>query len=376
MGADYGWGPEERLRYGFDSEVVNFDRDPGVTGWRFDAMPVRLAGFRSARACSCAPASRSATPATRSKIQTPRACARTRRARCRSTSLDAGMIFERDSGSRAQRRLTLEPRLLYLNVPYRDQDDLPLFDTGTPDLNLVAAVPHEPLRRRGSRERRGSGEPRRHEPAVRCARAARNFSPSRSARRTTSRSRASGCRTSRSATATPRTSSASSRSTAYKNWNADFGLQWNPDQSRYERAQANIQFKPAGEQVVNLGYRFQREQAGTSTSSRAPGRSPRTGTASPATSIPSSTTRPIERFAGFEYASCCWRVRFVGRKFVSTRTGEQDTGIYLQLELTGLASVGSAADAFLTGAIRGYERPDAKARARPGTFDSNKKSCK
>ncbi len=51
-------------------------------------------------------------------------------------------------------------------------------------------------------------------------------------------------------------------------------------------------------------------------------------------------------------------MKLVGRKFVSSRTGEQDTGIYLQLELTGLASVGSAADAFLTGAIRGYERPD------------------
>ena len=32
---------------------------------------------------------------------------------------------------------TLEPRLLYLYVPYRNQDDLPVFDTGIPDLNLV-----------------------------------------------------------------------------------------------------------------------------------------------------------------------------------------------------------------------------------------------
>jgi hypothetical protein len=39
---------------------------------------------------------------------------------------------------------------------------------------------------------------------------------------------------------------------------------------------------------------------------------------------------------------------------VSSRTGERDTGIYLQLELNGLASVGSSADAFLEEAIRGY----------------------
>ena len=49
-------------------------------------------------------------------------------------------------------------------------------------------------------------------------------------------------------------------------------------------------------------------------------------------------------------------MRLLGRKFVSTRTGDRDTGIYLQLELTGLASVGSAADAFFAGAIRGYDR--------------------
>jgi hypothetical protein len=47
-------------------------------------------------------------------------------------------------------------------------------------------------------------------------------------------------------------------------------------------------------------------------------------------------------------------LRLVGRRFVSSRTGERDSGIYLQLELNGLASVGSSADTFLEEAIRGY----------------------
>jgi LPS-assembly protein len=59
---------------------------------------------------------------------------------------------------------------------------------------------------------------------------------------------------------------------------------------------------------------------------------------------------------GVEYKSCCWRLRAIGRRFVSNRTGEQDTGIYVQLELNGLSSVGSAADSFLEGAVRGYSR--------------------
>ena len=43
----------------------------------------------------------------------------------------------REAASRGQRTLTLEPRLLYLYVPYRNQDNLPLFDTALPDLYPV-----------------------------------------------------------------------------------------------------------------------------------------------------------------------------------------------------------------------------------------------
>ncbi len=47
------------------------------------------------------------------------------------------MVFERLFGSRKQRLSTIEPRFMYLYVPYRDQDDLPVFDTEMADLNLV-----------------------------------------------------------------------------------------------------------------------------------------------------------------------------------------------------------------------------------------------
>jgi hypothetical protein len=46
-------------------------------------------------------------------------------------SLDAGAYFERSMDWGGQDYVqTLEPRLYYLRVPYRDQSDLPLFDTG------------------------------------------------------------------------------------------------------------------------------------------------------------------------------------------------------------------------------------------------------
>ncbi len=45
-------------------------------------------------------------------------------------SVDAGLIFERDLHAFGEDMLqTLEPRVYYLRVPYRDQSDLPIFDT-------------------------------------------------------------------------------------------------------------------------------------------------------------------------------------------------------------------------------------------------------
>ena len=123
------------FHYGFDSELVDFQRPGGtleVSGWRADVTPgvyLDLAGpgyfVRPALAWR----------ATQYELQytlpgEPRSPSRT----LPIASFDTGLMFERSSGSHDQRRLTLEPRLLYLKVPYRDQQDLPVFDTALPDL--------------------------------------------------------------------------------------------------------------------------------------------------------------------------------------------------------------------------------------------------
>ncbi len=58
-------------------------------------------------------------------------------------SLDSGLIFERQTKVGDTRlRQTLEPRLYYLYVPYRDQDDLPLFDTNILDFSFDQLFRH------------------------------------------------------------------------------------------------------------------------------------------------------------------------------------------------------------------------------------------
>jgi len=64
--------------------------------------------------------------------------------------------------------------------------------------------------------------------------------------------------------------------------------------------------------------------------------------------------KSLDRFAGFEYAGCCWSVRLLARNYVSNRTGESDKSVLLQVELKGLSSVGTENDTFLERGIRGY----------------------
>lgn len=52
-------------------------------------------------------------------------------------SLDSGLVLERDDRYFGKGFIqTLEPRLYYLYIPYRDQEHIPVFDTGLADLSM------------------------------------------------------------------------------------------------------------------------------------------------------------------------------------------------------------------------------------------------
>ena len=338
------------LEYGFDSEASGFARNVGVEGWRLHVMPRAALDFQGPGYFL-----RPAVAYDVTQYQLDNTSPGEDRAPGRAApvfSLDGGLLFERGAGSRGQRRVTLEPRLMYLYTPYRDQTNLPVFDTAVPDLNwieLFRTNRYVGLDRLGDANQISLGV------------TSRLFSS------------ASGTRF-LSATLgqtiyfeTPRVvlpdEVAADRKTsdliaqvelqALKNWNVDMGVQWDHQQSRAEKSEIRLQYRPAPDRVVNLGYRFQRDRLEQADFSIA---WPLTNTwrVYGRTLYSLRDHESIEQFAGFEYGSCCWRIRAVAREYVSRRSGERDSGVYIQLELKGLSSVGLAADAFLERAIRGY----------------------
>lgn len=270
-------------------------------------------------------------------------------------SLDTGLVLERLSGSQQQRLYTLEPRLLYTYVPYRAQTEVPVFDTAMPDFNLVQLF--QPNRfigpdRLGDTNQLSAGITTR----MLDARDGRQFLSGTLGQAYYFKT---PCVT--SLTRTTCSSTGSDRSSdligqlslsAYRNWSVNAGVQWNPSSARSERSDLFFQYRPAPDRTVNLGYRYDRTAVEQWESSVAwPISHAWSGYGRVVYSRPDH--KFLDHFGGLEYRSCCWNIRAVVGRTITTRTGAYDTQYKLQLELKGLSSVGTA-DAFLASSIPGY----------------------
>jgi LPS-assembly protein len=385
--ADYALGPNGVFRYGFYSDLTNFQHvespESVTTGWRADFMPLASLDL-TGPGYFVRPAF--AWRGTQYELDTlgPGQVKRSPSRTLPITSLDTGLLLERVAGSHDQRRLTLEPRLMYLDVPYRAQDQLPVFDTAEPDLSNPVQL---------FRTNRYVGADRVSD--------ANQVSMGLTSRLLDAQSG----RQFIAATLgqiyyfeTPRVTLpgeapitygrsdfvAQLSLTAFEDWSADAGVQWDPQNGRSERTTVNLQYKPAANFLINLAYRYERFTTTTELI-------PETGSGGEVLvptpvqqgydQVEFSTAFPIkkswevfakevyalrdpqqpqgqalESFLGFEYRACCWRVRFGARRFVNSHdpNASPTTGVWLQLELTGLAGVGSASDNFLREEIRGY----------------------
>ena len=334
----------------FAGEATNFAHDVGVQGVRIDAEPALEWRLDRHGAFAAATASYRYTQYYLNDVSSGADDAPSRSLPI--ASIDTGLVLERASGTKGQRVQTLEPRLLYLYVPYRNQDDLPVFDTDIPDLNLVQLF----------RTNRYIGADRVSDANQMSVGVTTRLLDSRSGRQFLSATLGQAFYFEdpkvRLPDETPRNRSTSDivaevELAAYKNWNARLGYQWNPDETQNERTEAFLQYNPSPGRVLNAGYRFRRDEFEQFDVSGAwPLSSQWRGFARWVYSM--SEDKTLDRFVGFEYSSCCWAVRFVTRRFVSSRTGDSDTSFGIQLELKGLSSVGVDNEAFLRDAIRGY----------------------
>ena len=286
-----------------------------------------------------------------------------------TVSLDAGLIFERDTKIFGkQTRQTLEPRLFYVRSAYRDQSAFPVFDTGVADFNFSQLFSENIYigndRISDANQLTAAVVSRLIDPGtglqtLRLALGQRTYFseqkvnipdyPSRTDRRS-DLLLAAGVQV--------------TRSTSFEG-----ALQYSLGDGNLPRTNLLWRYLPPDGRILNTAVRYLSGEIGqVDTSWKWPisrnmqmlGRinySWLRERVDPATGILAEVTPGIvEGVLGVEYSADCWTGRFLMQQFV-TAQGQTTSAVFLQIELSGLGRLGSDPFDILRRSIPGYQLP-------------------
>jgi LPS-assembly protein len=276
-----------------------------------------------------------------------------------SFNLDGKLIFERNTDWFGHGALqTLEPRIFYLYTPFKDQDDIPTFDST--ELTFSYSSLFRPNRFTG-RDRIGDAN------QLTVGLTSRTLSTS------------SGWELLRASLGQifyfanrrvqirgpveDESSSALAGELAARlteSWSGRASFQWDPNKSQdqSEKRVLELHYQTEDDHLVNLAYRF---DLGSSEATRYED-------SDVAVRWPLASnfevvgrwyysllhSETMEAFAGMEYGKCCWRLRVLGRHFKNSPGSSGTNSIMVQFELAGLGSLGHNIDSFLERGIYGY----------------------
>lgn len=314
-------------------------------------------------------------------------------------SVDSGLYFDRATQWFGKNyNQTLEPRLYYLYVPYKDQSDIPLFDTGESTFNYASLF----------RDNRFSGADRiGDENKLSLGVTNRWIEENGFERQRFSIGQALYFKDRKVQlpgidyrTRTDSQSDVSPYALEYeyrfnRDWRFNSDFNWDPDSRSTRSGSAMFHYQPEDNvnKVVNLGYRYRNDTISYNTTTGqwqvGGGDYGKPGDANYVKDyykiqqhdfsvmwpiVPQWTAiarwqhdynrnRTLEAFGGFEYDNCCWKLRLINRYWVDYDDFSQATpqnekgnhGVFLQIVLKGLGGVvGNKVESFLDTGIQGY----------------------
>ncbi|MGQ0528453.1 MAG: LPS-assembly protein LptD [Panacagrimonas sp.] len=270
-------------------------------------------------------------------------------------SAEGGVRFERVTGS--GKLQTLTPRGFALYVPFENQDALPLFDTGEPDFDFVQLFARN----------RFSGDDRLADAKhVAGALTLRELDPI-TGRANWSASIGQLYRFEAPRVGIPDFDPPDRGATEFvgqfdyrlwSNWMAVVAGQWAPEENNFERSQLALRYREPGQRrQFDLSYRYRRdllEQADLAFLTPIGG----AWKLAARTRFSLRDSQSRENLVGVEYGTCCWAIRASYRRFIGDASGDFDSGVYLQLQLKGLANIGAGGASLLPDEEIDGERPD------------------
>ena len=287
-------------------------------------------------------------------------------------SVDSGLIYERESNALGQAVIqTLEPRFYYVYIPFRDQNQIPLFDTAIADFNYTQIF-SENLFSGGDR----INDARQLTAAVtsRMLLASNGQEVLRATfgQRYYFRDQ----RVTLTPADTPRTYNASNWLAALsgrvsEHWTLEGATEYDQRDYRTERLTVAARYRPEGLKALNLSYRYLSgdinptgplKQVDLSAQWPIAGRWYGVGRFN----YSLVDSRIVEGIGGLEYGADCWTSRIIMQRF-ALPGGTSSSSVFLQLELNGFSRLGSNPLEALKRNIPGYQRINApSADRKPG----------
>jgi LPS-assembly protein len=274
-------------------------------------------------------------------------------------SADSGMTFERPTTLWGVPYLqTLEPRLYYLYIPFRDQSRIPVFDSAEQDVNFTTIYA----------ENQFTGWDRIND--------ANQITVGVSSRLLASDTGAQRLRVGVAQRyyfepqrvtlpdVAPRSADTSDLLAALvgnvaQHWTVNTGVQYNTDLSQMQKFNIGTRYLPRAGQVLNLSYRETRDvlQQADISAQWPVGKG---WTALARWNYSFLDHRTLEGLLGAEYNGDCWVLRLVAHRFVTT-TQEASLSYFVQLELNGVSRIGHNPMSELRRNIGGYSQADPRA---------------
>ena len=290
-------------------------------------------------------------------------------------SLDTGLRFEKPNGLFKSYKQTLEPRLFYTKSNYRDQDNFPDFDTKEmmPSYSqLFSAYRFTGGDRISDDHRLTLGlstsyfNKKTGEEKLRASIAQAVYLDDRKVSLQQASNAIIDLERGKSNIAFELSLKINSH------WRINNEAIYNNSQNKIERANANLYYRDNEDKLFTIGYRYSR--LFTETNSLATTEE-KIDQLDMSFSLPLgenfnwlgrwhhdfSNNRELELFTGFEYNNCCWRAGLIVRRWLDNRYEDTSpelltpkNGIFLQVQLRGLAGTGSRVGSILKKGIYGY----------------------
>lgn len=267
-------------------------------------------------------------------------------------SLDSGLYFDRDFkiANRGYSQ-TVEPRLYYVYIPNRNQDDIPVFDTSLSDLNFSSLFS----------ENQFVGNDRINNANQVSFALTTRFIESSSGAQRLSASIGQRYYFADQKVTLPGIEARKSNSSdiiagvsgQLKNsWIIDAFWQYNTDDSNSVRSTVSGRYNPEPGKVLNLSYSYRQDSIDQSdVSAQWPLGKGWYGIGRANYSF--RENRIVETIGGLEYDAGCWQARSVIQR-VSTATADANYALFFQLELGGIASIGANPLKIIQRNIPGY----------------------